>query len=100
VERGQESVDKEADMKRLFVLLIVTTFAFTALTAVAQGTGKAKKTAKKISCCIKGECKDITKAECTKAKGKVVSDCSKCKASKQSKPAVKSDQKAPTLGDE
>jgi hypothetical protein len=100
VERGQESVNKEADMKRLFVLVIVTAFAFTALTAVAQGTGKAKKTENKISCCVKGECKESTKAECTKAKGKVVSDCAKCKASKQAKPAVKSEQKAPTLGDE
>ncbi len=74
-------------MKKIFVVLIVTVFAFTALTAMAQGTEKAKKITKKISCCIKGECKEMTKADCTKAKGEVVANCKKCKAKPSKGPA-------------
>jgi hypothetical protein len=74
-------------MKKLFVMLIVTVFAFTALTAMAQGTEITKKTPKKISCCIKGECKEMTKADCTKAKGEVVTNCKKCKAKPAKGPA-------------
>lgn len=85
-------------MKKLLILLSITAFAFTAVAAMAQDKQeKAKKTEKKVSCCIKDECKkDVTKAECAKEKGKVVADCSKCKpakATKSTKPALKSEPK-------
>jgi hypothetical protein len=87
-------------MKKLLVLLSVLAFAFTAVAAMAQDNKqeKAKKPEKRVSCCIKGECKkDVTKAECAKEKGKVVADCSKCKPAKASmstKSGPKSEPKA------
>ena len=59
-------------MKKL--LVITTLMAFMAAAPLAMAKSKPVK------CCIKKECVDkATKAECTKAKGKVVSSCKKCK---------------------
>ncbi|MBI4966308.1 MAG: hypothetical protein HY913_23720 [Desulfomonile tiedjei] len=59
-------------MKKLFVMMTLMAFVVAAPFAMA-----AKKPVK---CCIKGQCEEkATKADCTKLKGKVVSDCKKCK---------------------
>lgn len=90
-------------MKKLLILLSIMVFTFTAVAAMAQDKQektKKTKTEKKVSCCIKGECKkDMTKAECAREKGKVVADCSKCKPAKapmSTKPALKSEPKPKT----
>lgn len=90
-------------MRLLFFILTIMAFAFTSVSGIAQGTEKSKKPVKKISCCVKGECKEMTQADCNKAKGKKVSDCSKCKPVKATKQSVKSDTKskpAPTIDSE
>jgi hypothetical protein len=76
---------EEARMKKLLVLVTIMVFAMAVPFAVAQTDKKADKVDKKINCCIKGECQEMTKAECKKEKGKVVADCKKCKAAKPSK---------------
>ncbi len=86
-------------MKKLWVLLSVLAFAFTAVAAMALDKQEtAKKPEKKVTCCIKNECKkDMTRAECAKEKGKVVANCSKCKPAKASmstKSGPKSEPKA------
>lgn len=79
-------------MKRLFSLLTVLAFAISVPLVMAQsspgaGTGTApaapgspEKPAKTINCCVKGKCDQVkSEADCTKAGGKVVSDCKECK---------------------
>lgn len=66
-------------MKKVLVFLSLVAFLFSAPMVMAQTTKPAKKEAPKIKCCVKGECKEMTKAECKKAKGKVLKDCAKCK---------------------
>lgn len=90
-------------MRLLFFILTIMAFAFTSVNGIAQVTEKSKKPAKKISCCVKGECKEKTQADCDKAKGKKVSDCSKCKPVKAAKSPLKADTKskpAPTIDSE
>jgi len=73
-------------MKKLLVLVTIMVFAMAVPFAVAQtDTKKTDKADKKINCCIKGECTEMTKAECAKEKGKVVKDCKKCKPVKPAK---------------
>ncbi|MBI5568505.1 MAG: hypothetical protein HY914_01020 [Desulfomonile tiedjei] len=70
-------------MKKFLMLVTLLVFVVASPIAMAQGKEKPKKDAPKISCCVKGECKMMTKADCTKAKGKAYKkekDClSKCK---------------------
>jgi hypothetical protein len=62
-------------MKKFFLFLTVMAFMVAAPLAMA-------KEEKKINCCIKGKCEQMTKKDCTKEKGKVVKDCKKCKPMK------------------
>jgi hypothetical protein len=64
-------------MKRCLIFL--TLMAFFVAAPLSMAEDKPKKEAPKIKCCVKGECKDLTKKDCKKEKGKVVKDCSKCK---------------------
>lgn len=64
-------------MKKIMALVVLLAFALAVpMTMAAE---KKASTAAKVKCCIKGDCKEMTKAECSKAKGKVVTDCKKCK---------------------
>jgi hypothetical protein len=64
-------------MKKILVLVML--LAFVLAVPMTMAAEKKAATTDKVKCCIKGDCKDMTKAECTKAKGKVVTDCKKCK---------------------
>ncbi len=76
-------------MKKLLVLVTIMVFALAVPFAVAQtDTKKTDKADKKIHCCIKGDCQEMTRAECVKEKGKVVKDCKKCKPAKTPKQKV------------
>ena len=67
-------------MKKLLILLTLASFVIAAPFAVAQG--KAKKADEpKINCCVKGDCKQMTEAKCTKKSGKVLAQCADCKVS-------------------
>ncbi len=66
-------------MKKAVIILTLLSFVIAAPFAIAQGKAKDDT---KVNCCIKGDCKEMLKAECKKAKGKVVKDCSKCKPAK------------------
>ncbi|MGB6064620.1 MAG: hypothetical protein WBG50_07405 [Desulfomonilaceae bacterium] len=57
-------------MKKFFMLLTLMAFMAAAPLAMA---------AKKVDCCVNGNCQKMTKAECKKAEGKVVKSCKKCK---------------------
>ena len=71
---------EEDSMKKLLILLTLASFVIAAPFAVAQE--KAKKADEpKINCCVKGDCKQMTEAKCTKNKGKVVAHCADCKVS-------------------
>jgi hypothetical protein len=63
-------------MKKCLAFLVMMAFFVAAPMVMAQDT--PKKEPKMIKCCIKGECKDLTKKDCKKEKGKEVKDCSKC----------------------
>jgi hypothetical protein len=63
-------------MKKFMILVTLMAFCVSAPLAIA------KKEETKYKCCIKSECKDMTKAECKKQKGKYLkaTDCEKkCK---------------------
>jgi len=60
-------------MKKLFVIMTLMAFV------VAAPLAMAAKEAKQINCCVKGKCEQMTKADCKKAKGKVVKSCKSCK---------------------
>ena len=64
-------------MKKFFLLLTLMAFMLAAPLAMAADVD--------INCCVKGDCKKMTKAECKKAQGKVVKDCKSCKAPKAKK---------------
>ena len=70
-------------MKTLVMLATLLAFIVASPLAMAQGKEKPKKEVPKISCCVNGECKQMTKQDCKKAKGKAYKkekDClSKCK---------------------
>ncbi len=78
-------------MRNFFLLLTLLAFVATAPLAMAQAKKeKPMKEEKKITCCVEGKCEEgMTKAECKKAKGKVVKDCKKCKPKSEKKPDVK-----------
>jgi hypothetical protein len=61
-------------MKKVVILMALLAFV-----AAGVMTAYAADAPKTVKCCVKGECKDMTKADCTKAKGKVVKDCKTCK---------------------
>jgi hypothetical protein len=67
-----------------FVLLL-TLIAFVAVAPLAMAEKETKQAEPKISCCIKGKCSKMTKANCEKKKGQEVQDCKDCKAVKPSK---------------
>jgi hypothetical protein len=63
-------------MKKLVLLVALLAFV-AAVPMMAMGQAPA---ADKVKCCVKaGDCKDMAKADCEKAKGKVVKDCAECK---------------------
>ncbi len=64
-------------MKKFMILVTLMAFFVSAPLAMAQHS--SKKAAPKVKCCVKGECKQVTKAECKKEKGKVLRDCKKCR---------------------
>ena len=80
-------------MKRLISLLTVAAFVISVPLVMAQSSpagsgsgtspatpGTPEKPAKTINCCVKGKCEQVkSDADCTKAGGKVVSDCKECK---------------------
>ncbi len=71
-------------MKKFFYLLTLVVFLISAPLAMAadQPLGKAPAAGTKssISCCNKGQCKQVgSEMECTKDGGKVVKDCKECK---------------------
>lgn len=63
-------------MKKFWILMVLAAFLMAA--PVAQ-VAFAKKGASKVNCCVKGKCSKMTKADCTKANGKVVKSCKACK---------------------
>jgi hypothetical protein len=63
-------------MKKLALLVAMAACVIFALPAFAVDT---KNTDKKINCCVKGDCREMTKADCKKEKGKVVKSCKDCK---------------------
>ncbi len=63
-------------MKKFMILVTLMAFFVSAPLAMA------KKETTKYKCCVNGECKDLTKKECKKQKGKYIkaTDCDKkCK---------------------
>lgn len=58
-------------MKNGLGVLVLTVFMLTSPLGMARAENN-------ISCCIKSECHQMTKAECWKAKGKAVKDCKYC----------------------
>jgi hypothetical protein len=63
-------------------LILFTMMAFFVSAPLAMADTPIKKEAPKYRCCIKGECKELTKKECKKEKGKYIkaTDCDKkCK---------------------
>ncbi len=82
-------------MKKVLVIISAIAFVTAATFAIAADgmttSKKAAKADKKIHCCIKGECKSMTKAECLKENGRQVKSCKKCTAAapkKTPKPTV------------
>lgn len=75
-------------MKKLLVIVALLAFACAAPLAMAAEKKAEKKAAppKEVNCCIKGEVKKLTAAECKKEKGKVVKKAEQCKPPKP-KPA-------------
>jgi hypothetical protein len=66
-------------VKRVILLLTLAVFVLSFTLAVAQQK-PAAPAADTVKCCVKaGDCKDMPKADCEKAKGKVVKDCKECK---------------------
>ncbi len=59
-------------MKKLLIGATLMAFMIAAPLAMA-------KEAKMYNCCVKGKCEQMTKADCKKAKGKVVKSCKYCK---------------------
>jgi hypothetical protein len=70
-------------MKKILMLLTLFAFVIASPLAMAQGGEKSKKEAAKGWCCVKGDCKQMAKADCKKEKGKYYTkekDCTrKCK---------------------
>jgi hypothetical protein len=67
-------------MRKLLVLFVLAAFALAGPLAMNSFAKKETKEPPKVNCCVKGDCKEMTKDDCTKAKGKVVKDCKKeCK---------------------
>jgi hypothetical protein len=64
-------------MKKLMILVTVMAFFVSAPLAMAQTA--TKKPEAKVKCCVKSECKELTKADCKKQQGKQIKDCKKCK---------------------
>ena len=62
-------------MKKFMILVTLMAFFVSAPLAMAQTS--TKKSAKKIKCCVKGDCKQVTKAECKKLGGS--KGCKRCK---------------------
>ena len=65
-------------MKKFMILVTLMAFFVSAPLAMAESGGKKASTASKVKCCVKSECKELTKAECKK-QGKQIRDCKKCK---------------------
>jgi hypothetical protein len=65
-------------MKKFMILVTLMAFFVSAPLAMAETSSKKSTTANKVKCCVKGECKQLTKAECKK-QGKQIRDCKKCK---------------------
>jgi len=66
-------------MRKLLVIVALLAFAG----AVPMAMAAEKKAApKEVNCCVKGEVKKLTKADCKKAKGKVVKKAEQCKPAK------------------
>lgn len=65
-------------MKKLVVL--VALMAFVVVVPLALAAEKpAAPAADKVNCCVDKKCTPMAKADCDKAKGKVVKDCAECK---------------------
>ena len=64
-------------MKKFLIIATLLSFVIAAPFAMAQE--KPMKGEPKVKCCVKGDCKEITDAKCTKNQGKVVTDCKDCK---------------------
>ncbi len=64
-------------MKKVVILMALLAFVAAGVVSVCAQA----KEAPKVKCCIKatGDCTEMTKADCSKAKGKVVKDCKDCK---------------------
>jgi hypothetical protein len=70
-------------MKKFLTIVALVAFVAAAPLAIAAGD--------KVNCCVKGRageedqgkviesCQKVSKAECAKAKGRVVKDCKECK---------------------
>lgn len=65
-------------MKKFMILVTLMAFFVSAPLAMAQSGNKKAASTNKIRCCVKGECKQLTKADCKK-QGKQIRDCKKCK---------------------
>jgi len=73
-------------MKKLLAIVALLAFACAApLAMAAEKKAAAPKAPKEVNCCIKGEVKKLTAAECKKEKGKVVKKAEQCKPPKAKK---------------
>jgi hypothetical protein len=61
-------------MKKLLILFAVLAFV---------SAGPVAMAAKKVNCCVSGKIEKVTKAECKKAGGKVVTSAKQCKPTKK-----------------
>jgi hypothetical protein len=64
-------------MKKFLVIVALLAFAGAVPMAMA-----AEKKAKEVNCCVKGKVEKLSKADCKKAKGKVVKSAKQCKPAK------------------
>lgn len=59
-------------MKKILLLVALVAFIISGVWVLAKDDFMVK-------CCVKGKCSTMTKPECDRVKGRVVSDCGQCK---------------------
>ena len=65
-------------MKRFLILFTLMAFLIAGTVATYSFAQSAAKE-EMVNCCLKGNCKQVTKSVCAKAGGKAVKDCKDCK---------------------
>lgn len=63
-------------MKKLLVFVALLCFV---AAGPAATVSSAKKESGNVNCCVKGQCKQMTKDDCKKSNGRVLKSCKDCK---------------------